>query len=320
MGGWPAGRPTQTGPSRQDGAVLVLVLVVMTVGLGLAFSISSSARDTVRSAFLLEDKLKAKFEAESQLELVRYLLATNPFQPSRVKVIDREFDPTLPASLSLAGDRMQWHNSVITLRDTASMLTVPWCDPDFLQRFLQARGVSHEKAVQTADSWLDWLDKDDFKHLNGAESFDYRLQGISAWTPRNGLLLQAREEAGLVSGLRRPEVWQQIEKELVWTVRGGSNINTASEPMLQALLDIPSEQAAQLVKRRKEMGQLTIQDLLQITGKGTRPARGETVDFPNFIVAVQVRTTVREASEQLGAVLDFLPREASPVTILRYEQ
>jgi general secretion pathway protein K len=215
---------------------------------------------------------------------------------------------------------MHWHNSVISLRDSASMLTVPWCDPDFLQRFLRARGISREQAAQAADTWLDWLDEDDFKHLNGAERFDYRLQGITAWTPRNSLALQAKEEAGLVAGLQQPDVWQQIAPELVWTVRGGSNIHTASGPMLQALLGIPAEQAAQLINRRTEMGLLSLPDVWQITGNSTRPARGETVDFPNFIVAVRIRTTVGEAGEQVDAVLDFVPGETEPVTVLRYEQ
>lgn len=315
----PTGRSVTSGLSGQAGMVLVLILIVMTVGIGLVFYISAAARETVRSTSLLEDKLRAKLEAESQLELLRFLLATNPFQHSHVELLDRTFDPSLPARLSLRGDSMRWHNSVVTLRDTASMLTVPWCDPDFLQRYLLARGVSRDKATRAADTWLDWLDRDDLKHLNGAEVFDYHVQGVTAWTPRNSLALQAKEESWLVCGLRQSGVWQEIEPELVWTVRGGGNIHTASRAMLQALLDIPFEQAEQLVVRRAEQGMLTRQDVLQITGKSIRPARGERMDFPNFIVAVHVRSTVGEAGEQLDAVLDVLPGDTAAVTILRYE-
>lgn len=319
MSARPAGHPTGSGLAGQNGAVLVLVLVVMAIGVGLAFHISGIARDTVRSASLLEDKLRAKLEAESELELLHYLLATNPFQHAWVTVLDRQFEPSLPEKLTLLGEPMQWHNSVITLRDTASMLTVPWCDPDFMQRYLRARGIANDKAAQAADSWIDWLDRDDFKHLNGAETFDYHLEGITAWTPRNSLALQAREEPALVLGLQSSEVWKQLEPEVVWTVRGGSNINTASESMLEALFDIPREQAVRLVNRRREMGLLTNEDVFQITGKSSRPARGKPMEFPNYIVAIHIRTTIGEAGEHVHAVIDFKEGTTQPVTILRYE-
>jgi len=304
--------------AQQKGSVLVIVLVIMTIGVGLSLYISRAASDVVTSAFLLDDKLKAKLEAESQLEKLRFLLATNASVTSWVHITDRDFDPALPERMPLTGRPITMQHSVVRLLDTASLITLPWVQPAVLQRLMLVLGSSPAEAAHAADSLQDWLDADDFKHLNGAEKFDYRQLGITAWTPRNNPSVQAKEELGLVAEMRKLAVWPQLAKYLVWLPRGGVNLNTASVPMLQALLDITQEQAAQLVERRQDSGRLTEADLLQIIGRGGGLDDGTYNTFPNRAVLIKIGTSIGEAKEQLTAVLDFNPTAGAAVTTLRY--
>ena len=316
-----AGKWFLIGPLKNDGgSVLVLVLVVMAIATGLSLYVANVAHNTLNAAFYLDDKLKATLEAESQLEKIRYLLVARPLGSSAVLAGENDFAKEMPARLSLTGDEFVSLNSSIRLYDTSSMLTLPWLSGRLLENYLLKKGISAADSAHAKDAWLDWVDQDDFARLNGMEKTDYLETGINAWTPRNSAAVQAVEELQLIAGIGTQGVWRTLKNELVWTGRAGNNLNTADEDMLEALLDIPPEQAKQLVLRRKEMGKLTETDILAIVGKTVSFSDGQYFNSPNFVVAVYVKTSIGEAEKNIYAVIDALPPGGPPGTVMRYEQ
>jgi len=107
-----------------------------------------------------------------------------------------------------------------------------------LQRFFQGAGhVSSEKAQEIAESLLDWIDEDDFSYAQGAENRYYGL--LNPPYKAKNKKLDTLEELLFVRGMT-PGIFEDIKPYVTIHSTGKININTASEPVLDAMGFSPS--------------------------------------------------------------------------------
>ncbi len=149
-----------------------------------------------------------------------------------------------------------------------------------LRKIIGQMGLEVEARDIVTDSILDWIDPDDFIHLNGAEN-DYYQSLKEPYNCKNGNL-DSIEELLLVRGVTpdlfygkketKKEEGKAAEKEAQAALRdlfsiysSGEqiDINSATIPVLRAVLGLPTGMAQSIVDGRGEKGFLNQQDLVQ---------------------------------------------------------
>jgi general secretion pathway protein K len=147
-----------------------------------------------------------------------------------------------------------------------------------LRKLIGNLGLDAEKRDTVVDSILDWRDPDDFIRINGAEN-DYYQSLKEPYRCKNANL-DSIEELLLVKGIT-PELFygrkgakggeegakaSDVGLKDVFSVYAPGeqvDINSASLPVLRAILGLPSEVAKAILKAREEKGFENQQDLLQ---------------------------------------------------------
>jgi len=147
-----------------------------------------------------------------------------------------------------------------------------------LRKLIGNLGLDVEKRDTVVDSILDWRDPDDFLRVNGAEN-DYYQSLKEPYRCKNANL-DSIEELLLVKGVT-PELFYGRKgakggeegakasdvglKDIFSIYAPGEqvDINSASLPVLRAVLGVPSEVAKAILKAREEKGFQNQQDLVQ---------------------------------------------------------
>jgi len=80
----------------------------------------------------------------------------------------------------------------IAIRDASGLLDLNRAGPVQLGAVLAAAGAEEADSQQLVDAILDWRDKDQLRHLHGAEDNDYRHAGLD-WGARDGLFASVDE-------------------------------------------------------------------------------------------------------------------------------
>lgn len=136
-----------------------------------------------------------------------------------------------------------------------------------LRRIIGNLGLEGEERDIVVSSILDWRDTDDFYRLNGAEN-DYYQSLKEPYSCKNGNL-DTIEELLLVRGIT-PDLFYGKNggpglKDIFSIYASGEqiDINSASSPVIRAVLGVPDEISRRIVKAREEKEFQHMQDLLQ---------------------------------------------------------
>ena len=185
--------------SSRRGSVLIIVLILMMVSVSLALYTVSVSRDIVTTSGQLMDNLQARLESGSVLEKLKYIGGTGRF--SSWNLANSSASKEFPLQLNLRSAPIQVGNSELRLQDGAGKLGLWPPNTYMLKKLLLANGIKSMEAAVAADSLLDWIDEDDFKHLNGAETYYYRSEKSLAYGPRNDKFIQTLAELELIRGV-----------------------------------------------------------------------------------------------------------------------
>jgi general secretion pathway protein K len=188
--------------------------------------------------------------------------------PARKKDPRDKFTLSLQESrvfLNLYGEPVSWEEDVtVSLQDTNGMVSLISEDPGPLRKLLEYNRLESATVNTIIDSLADWQDDDDFKHLNGAEKWQYK-EANAPYEPRN-FYCQYLDEMLLVQGMS-PEIYDRLKPALTYLGTGGVNYMNASANTLRALLHPQADIAERLIEFRQK-GLLT-QGLFQdISGIG----------------------------------------------------
>lgn len=299
------------------GSVLVIVLILMVIAISLATFIVRLSRDITCATKNLQDKLHARLETESTLEKLKYTIATGRFHSWYIA--NQSPNTGLPDKLNLRGRPLTIGNSTVQLQDTGGRLGLWPPSPFFINNLLIAGGIKEEEVRIFHDSLLDWIDRDDLKHLNGAERYYYRTEHGRSYQPRNDQFLQSAHELALIRGAT-PELLSLISANLVEARTTAININTANAPLLAAALKIDLAQAEQLLLHREKTGYLLSSDISRVLGIGLTIDEESITIFPSFSITFNITTTVGDARDIATGNLSFKPTRQRPYTVESFHE
>lgn len=302
---------------REKGSVLIIVLVLMMVTMSLALYTVSLSRDMVVTSQQLLDQLQAKLDTTSTMEKIIYIGTTGRFSSWNIENISANRD--FPLLLNLRNTPFMVGNSQLRLQDSAGRLGLWPPNTFYLKRMLQHTGIKQGEVETAVDSLLDWADEDDFKHLNGAESYYYHNEQSKKYLPRNDRFIQAVDELALIKGWRGA-VFEALRDEIVPTASGSFNLNTADAALLSGILDISRESAGQLIQVREKNGVLSRADLMVAAPNALTNMDEYITNFPSMTVAVDIRTTIGVSGDLQRAVIRFRPSKDRPYTIETFEE
>jgi len=301
----------------ERGSALIIVLVLMMVSTSLALYTVSLSRDMVATSHQLLDKLQAKLDTTSTMEKVVYIATTGRFSSWNIENMSAGRD--FPLQLNLRNTPFTVGASQLRLQDSAGRLGLWPPNPYVLKRMVQHIDIKPGEAATAVDSLLDWVDDDDLKHLNGAESYYYRAEQSKKYLPRNDRFIQGVDELALIKGWRGA-VFDTLRDEIVPTATGTINLNTADAALLSGILDISRESAGQLIQLREKSGVISRADLMVVAPNSLTNMDEYITNFPSMTVAVDIRTTVGVSNDLQRAVIRFRPNKDRPYTIETFEE
>ena len=301
----------------QQGSILIVVLILMMVTVSLALYAVSLSRDCVATSRQLLDNLQCRLESGSVIEKIKYLGAIGRFGPSYLESVsvNKEF----PLQMNIRGEPITVGNSEVRLIDSGGRCGLWPPNPEMVKRMVLAGGGSPEEGAVAADSLLDWVDADDLKHLNGAESFYYQSDHSLGYLPRNNPFIQMVGELELIRGFRG-KVFELVKGEIVETVSGKINYNTADPLMLAALLNIGADRAASLVRLRNIRGFITEAEILAQTGNNLTLVDEYITSVPSMTLAVDIRTRIGDAGDAVNAIISFKPGREKAFVVEKYSE
>lgn len=196
----PAGRPAD----RQQGIALVLVLWLMVLLTVIAASHARIIRTETRLASNQVEASKARSLAEAGAH------------HAIMELLVRDEAQRWPVNGSINRIRYEGSDVAIAVRDARGLIDINNVQAALLDAVLAGMGMEETRRKALVDATLDWRDKDNLKHLNGAEDDDYRRAGLQ-WAPRDGPFSSV-EEFRYVLGMTNP-LFEQLAPYL--TVHSG---------------------------------------------------------------------------------------------------
>ena len=253
----------------QRGIALVMVLwLVVLLGV-IATSHARNARIETRLAFNQSELIKARARAEAGVNR------------AIMELLRRDTETHWPVDGTVTRFNFYGGSVMISIRNASGLVDLNNASPDTLDKLLGGMNVEESLRQQLVDATLDWRDKDNLRHLNGAEDSDYRHAGVD-WTSRDGALVSV-DEWRYVMGMTR-SLFNRLAPYL--TVHSGQasvDLDFAPPWLARALSgsDTGSEQNATEAEAtgtsRQSRGSGTYHITVQARGSGATAASLEVV-------------------------------------------
>ncbi len=305
----------------QKGSVLIITLIIMSVAVALSFYIIKISKDILLTSSMILDKLEAKVEAESTVELMKYIISTSPFSKDRIKINSLKYEKeevgiNIPEKIPINGETVEIGDTKIKALDTSAKFSIGSLDSSLLNKILRYAGLEKKEIAVASDSYADWIDSDDLKHLNGAEKYYYQIEKGYKYSPRNNVNIQDIGEIKLIRGFEN--IYTKIKNYLIPTYKGGINVYTADAKILSIALGISIDDAKQILKIREK--EKKFGELAQPVEEIFLDYEGILTTFPSFILEINIETQKNEAKEKVYCIIDFRPDEKTPFRTIKYQQ
>ncbi|MGR3317096.1 MAG: type II secretion system minor pseudopilin [Candidatus Anammoxibacter sp.] len=297
-------RDRERANSACDGYVFVIVLWVMVVLSFIAIGSLRSTRVSVNLERIFEDRVKDIYAAKNaclfaltKLQIDSVQSGTGTVSSVDIAVDEDEWDsfgkPWEPSPepylISINGVSCDVH-----IEDEGGKInlnTINDENKDILIDFLISKEIDEEDAQTIADSIIDWKDKDDLHHIDGAET-PYYESLPEPYTAKNAPF-DSVEELLLVKGVT-PLLFDNIREGV--TVFGSEkiNINFAGSDVLLSIPGIDEEVAISLLMHIEENGSIKNEEELRSIFFGLGIAGGSFEDVRKYItVNTQNFVTIR---------------------------
>ena len=158
----------------EKGAALIIALIIGVIASALCLFALQTTRNVLYASELLMDKLQAQIQAESALEQLKYLAATEGEIGGSLISGKTSFISILPDPIYVDGRKETKGQITLRVEDSGCKINILYLPTRAIGRLMRLEGLSPDEAAIIRDSLQDWVDKDDLKHLNGAESYYYR--------------------------------------------------------------------------------------------------------------------------------------------------
>lgn len=285
--------------------VIVIALIISVITMSIAFSV----REKTAVAQELMDRSSALLKSYSAYNGALYNILTSTFTPTGIKFQQEDGSELV---WNLYGEPIEFAEGImVKFRDGAGMLS-PLFHSEYLRKFMEYTCEDSKKTNLFVDTLADWQDIDDFKRLNGAESYDYKMTGYS-YAPRN-FYIQLSHEVLLLKGFDA-EIFEEIKDDIVYW--GGGNINylTMSKKLLGALLK--NDPLVDRILRIRKQGKLTGRIFRELTGI---PETEENIYAPSGWIKVEITAKVGKAVDRIEAILVKMQSRKRPYMVTEWKR
>lgn len=297
----------------KNGFALSIVLWIVAALMLVALLVALFSKETVTLSNGIEQKLQARLEANSMLEMLKFYIGTaNYSNTSLLNETYSDLGVAFPHEITLDG---RWYQLTpqkrFRIKDSSAVFSAFALNPYVFSRY-----VAEDTVVQNIirDSILDWVDVDHEIRLSGAESNYYQREKGVAYRPSNLYRLQHPKELKLIRGLDSLSA-QELDKiyENIYFMDGSqTNLALLDAKMLAAFFEISTSYAQTLVELRTQNLQSFAQELRSVNGY-YEEAMGFAIS-KQFIIEIEVRH--KNAKALLKTIIDFKPTEYLFYTVI----
>ncbi|TKS52809.1 general secretion pathway protein GspK [Luteimonas yindakuii] len=318
-------------PRRQQGFILAITLWLLA-GIAVVVGLMTWwAQEQVRGATVERDRIEAEAAMLSTTQTVIYLAVTRDMTragiPTTALADDERSMRLLDEMGGLMRDPIGGELSVdgsvylglgdtrFTIQDESGLFPLVFPSDQRLDALLFSQGVQRELIPRLRDTLLDYIDADDLRRLNGAESREYRQARQPE--PLNRRLLLPVELDRVLGWDELPEAVRRRLPDLVTTYYGGAvNLNTSPPELLPIHLGGCPETCQLLAEQRTRRPFANSVEVLSAVG--TRLEGDPAVDY-RYMPAQELRLTVwggTGAALRMHVRLSPLADQSAPWAVL----
>ena len=267
-------------PSNQSGIALIVVMIAVFVLSVLAGAFAYSMKVETKLALNANNQADMEWIGRSGVEYARWMVAQTmscPYDSLNQKWAGGPggtCDTNGPLEGVTSLDNIPLGNGFFSVKiiDLERKVNVNTADQPMLDQIMRVIGGDANVGPEIVDGILDWVDRDDNAHVNGAES-DYYEGLTPPYEAKNGPI-DDLSELLLIKGVRdNPEIYSSDYANVQRTDRFGNeippkeyaahlvdvftpistgkiNINTASSIVLQSIPGVDEAMAAQIIRIR----------------------------------------------------------------------
>ena len=236
------------------GIALIQVLIISIILGMLGIYISQTVRSQVQTASVIKQSQQSIIDIESAEAELLHLLTTESKYRSKSS-------ETITGQWNFHGQPFELNDTVTAeIQDISGLLSINHINRRLAANLFYQLGKEDQQVRLFLDSLADWKDKDDLKHLNGAES-SYYIKTLG-YGPRNSYLQSFAE----ISHIREGDMLTLSQWQQYFSLALISSFNplNAPEKLLKAFIN--DEQASQEVLTLRQNNQLNGVAFFQATG------------------------------------------------------
>ncbi|MCX5912246.1 MAG: type II secretion system protein GspK [Deltaproteobacteria bacterium] len=286
---------------------MFMAAVIITVGI----SFNWLVKEHMKASEALKIKSEAILKARSAYDTLIYLMLSGSLSQREIR-IDAPDEISPLTRIPVDGQKVSLAPDIfVQIQDSNGKLSLATVNQTAMERLIRTVG-GREDSSSIFNSYLDWIDEDDFSRLNGAEEYYYRSQGLPV--PRN-YAIQFKDELQWVKGMDGG-LYGKLEPNFTILPATGFNPNTAAEPVLKAYLNLDEESLKPLKEYLAQRNVRSDVELFALTGR--RIASG--VDFghffPSLFFEIKVSVGAPKNIYTIQAGLDTRQKLRTPYEVL----
>ncbi|GHE80618.1 type II secretion system protein GspK [Thalassotalea profundi] len=181
--------------SRFNGAALIIVLLISIALASVSALLIVKTKAHTSRIKIAKNFLQAERNVISDLSRFIFEVHSTPYFIMGDSVVAPPFTSSLPKTANLFGRPFEFGDSVLQVQDGGGLLYLIPFNKVRITNYLSLQKWPADQIRNFLDGYADWVDKDDFTHLNGAESREYQVEGF----PFNNKLQSKKELALLIN-------------------------------------------------------------------------------------------------------------------------
>lgn len=286
----------------EQGISLVIVLWMLVAMTLLAFTFSQAVRtDLILSA---NQQNSAKSQA----------LAEEGIWRGAIMVLNKAEALSFGQRIKLDGTLYHLESDIgrlqVSLQSVNGLIDLNHSPSAVLKALARSIGLSNTDADTFSDAVLDWRDTDDIKRPLGAEKNDYIALNLP-YSAKNGLINDVSELANIL-GISFT-TYKKLSP-LVTVYSGQPRVDIESAPR-QVLLGLPGLTSAMVDTIINNRNANSV-DLNVIPAQYRQHVGAGLHEY----IRLSSRATVNESTTGIEAVIQFVPNDFSPVTVVSWQQ
>ncbi len=288
---------------KQRGVIIIIVLWFIVVVTVIVAALANETRLAAKAVFHNKQGLQTWNDTIQALNVAKIELLINRMPDPPGEEQDIPLDERKDKRYRFNGQVLTLAYPIpetvsIRIYDNSGKINLQSLSKVHLRQLLEQRvGTDPEKLQPLEDAWNDWIDKDDFERVNGAEKKYYETLS-PPYEPRN-FRIETVEEILLIKGFA--EVFKGMEIDTIFTVYGNSsrgiNPNLATREALMLLPGMTGTAADTILTKRRKKDFKSFNDLSEFIEPEQLTKVRPWINFASsnfYTIAVQTKAKIED--------------------------